>query len=225
MPDYIDPTNIGQLIDILQSETEGRHFDPTEVQSRLDDLMTAVGRFIPRANMSEEEIDYGLAFDEAEDQQTDNPREKVQHYKNILESLESRDPLGEGIIHGIYKTEINARARNRNSSDVNLTERLSHDFALLRKVANELLTYNKQLIRPGAPHKEPQRTLLELLADHYVELTNKQFDPFDLPHAKSSRFIKFCHLAMEPHFPATEAGTGALSKAWKRWKEREKGGA
>ena len=63
MPDYIDPTNIGQLIDILQSETEGRHFDPTEVQS-LDDLMTAVGFFIPRANMSEEEIDYGLAYDE-----------------------------------------------------------------------------------------------------------------------------------------------------------------
>ena len=62
--------------------------------------------------MSEEEIDYGLAFDEAEDQQTGNPREKVQHYKNILESL---NPLGEGIIHGIYKTEINARARNRNS--------------------------------------------------------------------------------------------------------------
>ena len=83
MPDYIDPTNIGQLIDILQSETEGRHFDPTEVQSRLDDLMTAVGFCIPRANMSEEEIDYGLAYDEAEDQQTDNPREKVQHYKNI----------------------------------------------------------------------------------------------------------------------------------------------
>ena len=179
MPDYIDPTNIGQLIDILQSETEGRHFDPTEVQSRLDDLMTAVGRFIPRANMSEEEIDYGLAFDEAEDQQTDNPREKVQHYKNILESLESLDPLEEGIIHGIYKTEINARARSRNSKDVNLTERLSHDFALLRKVANELMTYNKQLIRPGAPNKLPQQTLLELLADLYVELTNKQFDPLE----------------------------------------------
>ena len=60
--------------------------------------------------MSEEEIDYGLAYDEAEDQQTDNPREKVQHYKNILETLESLDTLGEGIIHGIYKTEINARA-------------------------------------------------------------------------------------------------------------------
>ena len=133
--------------------------------------------------------------------------------------------MGEGIIHGIYKTEINARARNRNSKDVNLTDRLSHDFALLRKVANELMTYNELLIRPGAPNKQPQQTLLKLLADLYVELTNKQFDPFDLPHAKGSRFIKFCHLALNPHFPATEAGTGALSKAWKRLKEREKGGA
>ena len=221
MPDYIDPTNIGQLIDILQSETEGRHFDPTEVQSRLDDLMTAVGYFIPRANMSEEEIDYGLAYDEAEDQQTGNPREKVQHYKNILESP---DPLGEGIIHGIYKTEINARARNRNSKDVNLTERLSHDFALLRKVANELMTYNKQLIRPGAPHKEPQRTLLMRLADLYVQLTNKQFDSSELPHSENSRFIRFCHLAMEPHLPDKEISTAALSKAWKRLKESERPG-
>ena len=184
--------------------------------------MTAVGFFIPRANMSEEEIDYGLAYDEAEDQQTDNLREKVQHYKNILEPL---DPLGQGPIHSIYKTEINARARNRNSKDVNLTDRLSHDFALLRKVANELMTYNELLIRPGAPNKQPQQTLLVLLAELYVELTNKQFDPFDLPHAKSSRFIKFCYLALNPHFPATEAGTGALSKAWKRLKEGEKGGA
>ena len=63
--------------------------------------------------------------------------------------LESPDPLGKGLIHSIYKTEINARARNRNSKDVNLTDRLSHDFALLRKVANELMTYNELLIRPA----------------------------------------------------------------------------
>ena len=132
--------------------------------------------------------------------------------------------MGEGIIHGIYKTEINARARNRNSKDVNLTERLSHDFALLRKVANELMTYNKQLIRPGAPHKEPQRTLLMRLADLYVQLTNKQFDSSELPHSENSRFIRFCHLAMEPHLPDKEISTAALSKAWKRLKESERPG-
>ena len=176
-----------------------------------------LGRSVP----VEEEIDYGLAYDEAKDQQTDNPREKVQHYKNILESL---NPLGEGIIHGIYETEINARARNRNSSDVNLTERLRRDFLLLRKVAGELKTYNELSIRPGAPHKQPQRTLLMMFAELYVELTNKEIQSSELPHSENSRFIRFCHLAMEPHLPDKEISTAALSKAWKRLKESERPG-
>ena len=182
--DDIESDNLGQLIEILRRETKGGHFDRTEVQSRLDDVMNAVGIFVPAADMTVEELQYGEAFSKTESNQTARSKEKAQYYKKISESP---DPLGQGPIHSIYKTEINARARNRNSKDVNLTDRLSHDFALLRKVANELMTYNELLIRPGAPNKQPQQTLLVLLAELYVELTNKQFDPFDLPHAKSSR--------------------------------------
>ena len=58
----------------------------------------------------------------------------------------------------------------------------------------------------------------------YVELTNKQFDSSELPHSENSRFIRFCHLAMEPHLPDKEISTAALSKAWKRLKESERPG-
>ena len=43
-----------------------------------------------------------------------------------------------------------------------------------------------------------------MLAELYVELTNKQIDSSELPHSENSRFIRFCHLAMEPHLPDKE---------------------
>ncbi len=143
-------------------------------------------------------------------------KEKAQHYEKILES---KDPSGEGLIVSIYKTEINARARGRKLpgfNNTNLTVRLRHDTALLRKVAEELKNYHELMVKQGRTIKQPQQTLLPMIAGLYVELTNKDIDCFELPHAMGSRFIRFCHLALEPQFSATEAGTGALSKAWKR---------
>ena len=219
------------MIEILQSESD-HHFKPKEVQSRLDDLMAAAGFFIPRADMSEETIQYGIAWSEAEEkEQPESPRQKSQYYRKILASP---DPLGEGLVCGIYKTEINARARGRTARGLsnpyvkphlsndrvpNLIDRLSHDMTLLRQVAEELRTYNELLIRPGAPRKNLLRTTLRNLADLYVELTNQEIDPYELPHAEASRFIQFCYLAPEPYFPIT---TGALSKTWKRSKEEER---
>ena len=236
MSDDIEPRNFHLLIEILQKETEGIHFDPTVVQARLAVVMNSVGIFVPTDDMSDKEIEYSKIFFEQSNNPAYTPREKVQHYKKILESS---DPLGEGLIHSIFRAEINARARSRTARGLknpyvksylsndrlpNLIDRLSHDLALLREVAEALKIYNERLVRRGAPYKQPQRTLLISLANIFVELTNKKIDSFDLPHAKGSRFIKFCHLALEPHFERTEAGTAALSKAWKRLKTAEKDG-
>ena len=237
MSDDIEPGNFHLLIEILQKETEGIHFDPTVVQARLAVVMNSVGIFVPRTDdMSDKEIEYSEIFFEQSNNPAYTPGEKVQHYKKILESS---DPLGEGLTHSIFRAEINARARSRTARGLknpyvkshlsndrlpNLIDRLSHDLALLREVAEALKIYNERLVRPGAPPKQPRLTLLISLADLFVELTNKQIDSFELPHAERSNFIRFCYLALEPHFERTEAGTAALSKAWMRLKKAEKDG-
>ena len=104
--------------------------------------------------MSEEKIQYGIAWSEADEkEQPESPRQKSQYYRKILASP---DLLGEGLICGIYETEINARACGRTPIDlenpymksrlsdarsIDLKERLSHDMTLLRQVAEELRTY------------------------------------------------------------------------------------
>ena len=179
------------MIETLQRETKEDHFDRTAIQSRLDDLMSAAGFFTTRAGMSEEEVEYGVAFSESESDHSYSPREKARHYEKILESP---DPLGEGLIHSIYRAEINALARSRNPRGFNiprakphptdgrqasLTERLSRDLALLREVAGVLKNHHERFVRPGAPNKHLRNTLLIMLAELYVELTNKNIDPLE----------------------------------------------
>ena len=222
------------MIEILQKETGGDHFDPREIRSRLDDLMAAAGLFVSGPDLSQEEIDRRQAFSEAAGDQGDSFRDKALHYAKILESP---DPFGEGLIHSIYRTKIDTLARGRNPPGVyssyvrphpsgdgpaSLTDRLDHDLTLLRTVAERLKTYNELSIRQGAPNKGTRQALLIGLAELYVELTNLDIDPFELPHAEGSRFIRFCHLALEPYLPRTETGTGSLSKAWQRLKAAEK---
>ncbi len=224
MSEDIDPDNIDQMIEILQKETGEGHFDRTVIKSRLDEILNAVGTFVPEDDMSEQDIADGKAFCEVPGKENDIHKEKAQHYEKILAS---KDPFGEGLIVSIYKAEINARARGRKLpgfNNTNLTVRPSHDTALLRKVAEELKNYHELMVKQGSPIKQPQQTLLPIIADLYVELTNKDIDCFDLPHSRGSRFIQFYHLALKPHSPATEAGTDALSKAWKRLKHAEKPG-
>ena len=146
--------------------------------------------------------------------------------------------MNDGLIHSIYRTEINALARNRiargfktshagpllsNDRSASLTERLGHDPALLRQVVEELKNYNENLVRPGAPPKLTRQTLLIMLAELYVEFTQKDIDPFRLPHSENSRFIQFCHWALKPHLPRNDVRAAALSQAWKRVEKREKG--
>ncbi len=224
MSEDIDPANINKMIEILQKATGGGHFDRTVIKSRLNDILNAVGIFVPVDGMTEQDIADGKAFCEVLGKENDIHKDKAQHYEKILES---KDPFGEGLIVSIYKAEINARARGRKLpgfNNTNLTDRLRHDTALLRQVAEALKKHHELMVRQGRPIKQPQQTLLPMIAELYVELTNEDIGCFELPHAKNSRFIRFCHLALKLRFPATEAGPGALSKAWIRLKQADKAG-
>ena len=226
--------DLGELIGILERETGGAHFNPMEIRSRLDDLMAAAGRFARWPDMSREEIERREAWSEAASDRGPSAREKARHYAMILES---HDPFAEGMIHSIYRTEIDALADGRtphsldlsharphpgNARPIDLTDRLDRDLALFRQVVEELKTYNELSVRSGAPNKGTRQTLLLWLADLYVELTNQDIDRYDLPHAEGSRFIRFCHLAVKPYMALTETSAGSLAKAWQRLKAAEK---
>ena len=180
--------------------------------------------------MSREEIERRDAWSEAVGDRGPSAQEKARHYANILEAP---DPFAEGLIHGIYRTEIDALARGRTprgfarprpgeDEPASLTARIVRDLALFRQVVEELKTFNELSVRPGAPYKGTKQQLLIWLAELYVELTEQDIDSFDLPHSEGSLFIRFCHFALKPYMSHTETGAGALAKAWKRLKEAEK---
>ena len=219
-----------RAIEILRNDAGGRHFDAEVLQSRLDDLMAGAGLSAPRPATSGEETDCRRADAEAAGDRDPGAPEKALHYAKILECP---NPLGEGPVHPIYRGEIDALARGRapkgldnpdagpspgGDAPASLTDRLERDLALLRQVAGELRIHNELMGRPDAPNREGRQMLLVWLADLYVELTGKDIDPLELPHAEGSRFIRFCHFALEPYLPRRETRTAALSRAWKRLK-------
>ena len=219
-----------RAIEILRNDAGGRHFDPEVLQSRLDDLMAGAGLSAPRPATSGEETGRRQANSEAVEDRGPGAPEKALHYAKILECP---NPLGEGPVHAIYRGEIDALARGRapkgldnpdagpspgGDAPASLTDRLERDLALLRQVAGELRIHNELMGRPDAPNREGRQMPLVWLADLYVELTGKDIDPLELPHAEGSRFIRFCHFALAPYLPRRETRTAALSRAWKRLK-------
>ena len=159
MSDDAVSDDLRELIGILERQTGGAHFDPMEVRSLLDDLMAAAGLFAPWPDMSAEEIERREIWSEAAGDRGPSAREKAGHYANILESP---DPFAEGLIHTIYRAEIDARARGRtprgfarprpgDEESTRLTARVTRDLALFRQVVEELKTFNELSVRPGAP--------------------------------------------------------------------------
>ncbi len=71
MSEDIDPDNIDQMIEILQKVTGGGHFDRTVIKSRLDEILNAVGIFVPEDDMSDQETEDGQAFCEAPGNEND----------------------------------------------------------------------------------------------------------------------------------------------------------
>ncbi len=93
------------------------------------------------------------------------------------------------------------------------------DLAEVREMALHLANFHQSFVRRGQPNKSDQDTLLDGIADIYVEFAKLDCHRYDLPHAENSRFVKFVHLALRPFFGLTEASLASISKRWKRLKD------
>jgi len=86
-------------------------------------------------------------------------------------------------------------------------------------MALHLAHYHQSFVRRQQPVKIDQNTLIEGLADIYIEFAGLDCGRYELAHAKNARFIKFIYLAMRPFFALTEASLASVSKRWKRLKD------
>ncbi len=89
-------------------------------------------------------------------------------------------------------------------------------------MALHLANFHQSFVRRGQPNKSDQDTLLDGIADIYVEFAKLDCHRYDLPHAENSRFIQFTYWALRPFFGLTEASLKAISKRWKRLKDAHK---
>ena len=163
--------------------------------------MNSVGIFVPTDDMSDKEIEYSKIFFEQSKNPAYTPREKVQHYKKILESS---DPLGEGLTHSIFRAEINARARSRTARGLknpyvksylsndrlpNLIDRLSHDLALLREVALKL--WKKFTTRPACSMTQRASSTHHRLASNRSERASSYRSPsISTPRSSNASAIR-----------------------------------
>jgi hypothetical protein len=93
------------------------------------------------------------------------------------------------------------------------------DLADVRGLALHLADYHQSFVRRQQPVKIDQDTLIERLADIYIEFAGLDCGRYELAHAKNSLFIQFAYLAMRPFFGLTEASAASISKRWKRLKD------
>lgn len=143
------------------------------------------------------------------------------------------DPLNSELCSGIVLGKLNTAARGKwarrmSNGLINRPHPLrgissdmlsDKDLAEVREMALHLANFHQSFVRRGQPNKSDQDTLLDGIADIYVEFAKLDCHRYDLPHAKNSRFVKFVHLALRPFFGLTEASLASISKRWKRLKD------
>jgi hypothetical protein len=128
------------------------------------------------------------------------------------------DALARGRRHpfGRYGPTAKLHARERSFRHTKL---LRHELKMFRKLTRQLSIFHEPKPRRGAPPKRQQDFAMYLLAEVFVEW-DEVSDPLDLPHNRSSDFIKFAHEVLRPFLPKTEASVKALASRWLRYKER-----
>ena len=193
-----------------------------DLKQHLLDLLWAVGR-------ANDGTEYSIAFQEFAAPEPSHA-ELVERFRAIAVS---DDPLNPELCSGIVLAKLNAAARGkwarrirkglinrpyplRGISSEFLTE---EDLADVREMALHLAHYHQSFVRRQQPIKVDQNTLIEGLADIYIEFAGLDCGRYELAHAKNARFIKFIYLAMRPFFALTEASLASVSKRWKRLKD------
>lgn len=216
------------LAAIIRCTTPGKTIDLHDLEERLLDLIRAVGR-------ANDGTEYSIAFQEFAALEPSHA-ELAERFRAIAAS---DDPLNPELCSGIVLAELNAAARGKwarrirkglinrphplrgISSDMLSEENLVE----VREMALHLADYHQSFVRRGQPNKSDQNTLLDGIADIYVEFAKLDCHRYDLPHAENSRFIQFAYRALRPFFGLTEASLKAISKRWKRLKDANSEGA
>ena len=92
----------------------------------------------------------------------------------------------------------------------------------LRHTGTHERIFVDETVRGSTERASDQDTLLDGIADIYVEFAKLDCHRYDLPHAENSHFIQFTYRALRPFFGLTEASLKAISKRWKRLKDAHK---
>lgn len=196
--------------------------DRGSLQQRLDSLLEAVGR-----------ADGGDAYVQSFQEFAAADPGHAELAASFREVAKARDPLDPDLYRGAVAAELNAAARafwkagkwpraiNRPhpirgmSSDL-LTQ---DELRAVRAEAKRLAAYHRSFVRRQAPNKLDQDTLLEGLADIFLEFAKLDCGRHELPHSENSRFIQFVHGAVRPFFGSTEMSPKAIARRWKRLKD------
>jgi hypothetical protein len=206
----------------IERVTPGVQVDRRFLAERLLDLLGAVGRMV-------DDSEYSIAFQEFAASEPSHS-ELAKRFRAIAAS---DDPLNTELCSGVALAELNAAARSKWAGRIRkglinrphpirgaATELLTdQELVDVREMASRLAQYHQSFVRRQQPNKLDQDTLVEGMADIYIEFTGLEHGRYELPHAKNARFIKFVYLAMRPFFGLTEASLASISKRWKRLKD------
>ncbi len=210
------------LAAIIERAAPGVTVSREDLKQHLLDLLWAVGR-------ANDGTEYSIAFQEFAALEPSHA-ELAERFRAIAASDNPRNPE---LCSGIVLAEMNAAARGKwarriRKGLINRPHPLrgissdmfsDKDLAEVREMALHLANFHQSFVRRGQPNKSEQDTLLDGIADIYVEFAKLDCHRYELPHAKNARFVKFVYLALRPFFGLTEASLASISKRWKRLKD------
>jgi hypothetical protein len=217
---YADDT-LERLAMILARAREELSVDPSFLARDLGDLFRAVG--LPVDNSEEAQLFRELSQEEL------THADLAKLFRRIARA---REPFADKADYQATLPELNAKAWIRWAQRIGRGEMgRAHPLlgirwadlsdgerADVKQMARELAHYHQLFVSRGMPFKNDQNTLLDGIADIFVDFTRSELHRYELPHAENSRFIQFAHLALRPFFPTTEVTAKALSRRWKRLK-------
>ncbi len=216
------PDQLEQLANIITRTKAGISVDHGRLEECLLNLVQAVGR-------ADDGTEYSIAFRDFAKLEPSHA-ELAKQYRAIAAS---DDPLNSDLCFGIVLTELNQAARRKWARRIRKglinrphplrgisSDMLSEENHVeVREMALHLANFHQSFVRRQQPIKTDQNTLIERLADIYIEFAELGCGRYELPHAKNARFIQFIYLAMRPFFGLTEASLASVSKRWKRLKD------
>ncbi len=192
-----------------------------EFRHRLIGMLVAVG-------VCDDHSVYTKAFREYAANQPDHA-DLAREFRAIAAA---EDPLAPSVCSRMARSELNNAARRkwfRRKMDrsyplqgVTFELLTEAEQAEVRQMATGLADFHKSQVQAHRPNKETLNTILEGLGDLYASITAFDGHRHDLPHAEKSQFVQFCRLVLVPFFDPSEVTERAISRRWKRTKDRSR---